>query len=151
MVRDRKKPHLGHQPAECRCCRCRQKQPGKPAQRRLAQRKEGCLLLALPVQPDGLQCADIPRYEGEDGHADAALDENPEVRQLQEAWRRGLGRSGGEEIAFPAAGDVSCDYEEGGDAAKALQFWEEGGHVSIFQTNFLVSQHFACLCIIRLS
>lgn len=154
MVRNGEEAHLRHEPTQHRCRRRRQEQPREPAQRRRAHSQQGRLLLALPAQPDGLQRADVPRHEGEDGHADAALDEDPEVRQLQEARRCRLGRAGGEEVAFPATGEVGGDHEEGGDAAKTLQFGgrKEGGHGQhslLRRILFLPSTLLHCCCIIR--
>lgn len=103
---DRVEPQLGHQPAQRRRRRGGEEDAREPAQRGLADGKECRLLLALSVQPDGFQRADVPRHEGENGHADAALDQDAEVRQLEEARRGILGRGRGEEIAFPAAGEV---------------------------------------------
>lgn len=44
------------------------------------------------VQLDGLERADIAGDEGEDGDADAALDENAQIGQLKEAWGGVLSR-----------------------------------------------------------
>lgn len=112
--------HLGHEPRHARRRRGGEHEPRDPPQRRLADGREGRLLVALATELDGLQRAHVARHEREDGHADAALDQDPQVRQLHEARGRVLLRGRAEQLAVPGAGEVGQHHESGGNATEAL-------------------------------
>lgn len=112
--------HLGHEPRHGRRGGGGENEPRDPPQRRLADGRERRLLIALAAQLDGLERAHVARHEGEDGHADAALDQDPQVRQLHEARGRVLRGGRAEELAVPGAREVGQHHEGGGDAAEAL-------------------------------
>lgn len=98
-----------------------QHEPRDAAQRALADGDERGLLAALAAEPGGLQRAHVARHQREDGVADAALDEDPEEGELQEARRGGgLAGEGREEFGVPGPREVCEDYRGGGEAAEAL-------------------------------
>lgn len=103
---DGEEAQLAHEPAQRRGGRDGQEDAGEPAQGRLADGEYGVFVHLLAAQPDGFQGADITRHEGENGDAEAALDEDAKEGQLQDAWRGVLGAGGPEELAFPAPGEV---------------------------------------------
>lgn len=70
-------------------------------------------MTVLTVQLERLKGADVACDEGEDGHAEAALDEDAEEGQLQEARNLVLAVGGPEESASPCARYV-CEYDEYG-------------------------------------
>lgn len=125
MLCDGVQAHLRHGPGRGRRGRRGEHEPRDAPQRRLADARERRLLVALAAQLDGLQRADVARDEGEDGHADAALDEDPEVGQLEEPRGRIFAARGAEELAVPGSGEVGEDDERGSDAAETLE--ERGG------------------------
>lgn len=112
--------HLVQQPADGGGRRRREEEPREPPERRPADGHQRRLLVALPVQPDGLERADVARHEGEDGHADPALYQDPEIGELKYARRRVLGGGRVEEFGIPGTEEVGEDDGEGGDAAEAL-------------------------------
>lgn len=120
MLSNRIKSHLSHEPRHRRRRGRGEHEARDPPQRRLADGREGRLLVALAAQLDGLQRAHVARHEGEDGHADAALDQDPQVRQLHEARGRVFLGCRAEELAVPGAGEVGQHYEGGCDATEAL-------------------------------
>jgi hypothetical protein len=97
-----------------------QEQAGEAAEGRLGDGDKGGLVLVLAVELEGLEGADVAGDEGEDGHAEAALDEDAQKGQLQHLWGGVLGSGGPEEVAGPGARNVGEDDECRCEAAQAL-------------------------------
>lgn len=111
MLRDGVEAHLAHDPRHGRRRRGGEDEARDAPQRRLADAREGRLLVALAAQLDGLQGADVAGDEGEDGHADAALDEDAEVGELEQPRRRVLAAGRAEELAVPGSREVGQHHE----------------------------------------
>lgn len=77
-------------------------------------------MVALAVEPQGLECADVAGDEGEDGHTEPALGEDAKIRPLQEPGGSMLAVGGDEEVTIECTAYVREENENRGDAAKAL-------------------------------
>lgn len=100
-----------------------QHESGNPPEGALGYGDEGLIGLSGATLADGFQGADVAGDEGEDGHADAALDEHTEEGVLHDPRGEIRGGGGSEEVLIEGTGYVGRDDEEGREATEAL--WDD--------------------------
>ena len=121
--------HLRHTPNNKRRQHRRQEQSRYSAERGFCNRNERAFDVAGLSLANGLEGADIPGDEGEDGDSDAALEEDADDGPLQDArgdhdvgvfGLGGVADVGVEDFGVEGAGYVSDDYGDGREASEAL-------------------------------
>lgn len=122
VVRDLIGAELGDEPHDERRHGGRQEEPGYASEGRLRDAAQGALDVAGLGLADGLQGADVARDEGEDGDADAAVDEDADDGPLQQAWCVvGEGTCVGvEEDCIEGSGEMGDDDGDGCETTEAL-------------------------------
>ena len=120
VVRDVEGAELGGDAAERDDEGNGEDESGHAADGRLGHGGVGGIVVALEEALDGLEGADVARDHAEDGHANAALDEDAEEGKLEKDGRLVGGRRWPEQVGEPCAGDVLDDDEGGGDTTEAL-------------------------------
>jgi hypothetical protein len=113
-----------------------QDQARRPAEDAAGDRVPRLRELVLRRQLHRLVRAHEARQEGEDGHADAALEGDAEDGELQQAGAGSVARVFGvEEWIVPGASHMGEDDEEGGDASQALRreiYVRDGSSIAFF-------------------
>ena len=97
-----------------------QDEAGQAAEGGLGHGEVGLVVVALCEELDGFEGADIAGDKAEDGHADAALDEDTEVGELEQDGAFFSRARRPEQPGEPAGGDVLDDDESRRDATEAL-------------------------------
>lgn len=120
-LRDQEHAELGQKPDDSCSKGGRQDQARDSSKGGFANGRKGGFLVALLIQADGLQGADIASDHGEDGDANATLDEDSEEGQLQQPRRRIFFGCREKQVAIESTGNVRQDHEGRGDAAEALR------------------------------
>lgn len=82
--------------------------------------RETLAVVSLVKELDGLESTNISGDEAEDGDTDAALDEDTEVRELEEIWACIGRRRGPHEVGEPGGSEMFDNDERGGDATETL-------------------------------
>lgn len=122
VLRDFVGAELGDKPHDNRGHGGRQKEPGYASEGGLCDAGQGALDVAGVGLADGLQGADVARDEGEDGDADAAVDEDADDGPLQEAgyvvWE--FAGVGPEEDWVEGSGEMCDDDGDGCETTEAL-------------------------------